>query len=243
MVHFTFRPQTLDLAIFNMVYFNNEYHLPPRFEVDDVILDVGAHIGSFAFAALVRGAKRVISIEAHPDNAYRAQQHLEAYLMAGRLDLRWGAVWRSDNNADRLYYTDYHTKAEHLTNTGNVAVHTKPNGRSTPKFALDDLIAQEHIRLLKLDCEGSEFPILLTANRLNQVDEIVGEFHEFGGEFDQCRPNFQLPGYDNYTIELLMAHLQSQGFTTEYRRHQRYTDGDWYPLRRGYFCAKRFDSV
>ena len=29
------------------------------------------------------------------------------------------------------------------------------------------------ISLLKLDCEGSEYPILLTSSRLDLVDEIV----------------------------------------------------------------------
>jgi FkbM family methyltransferase len=226
-----------------MVYFNNEYQLPQRFEADDIIIDVGAHIGSFAFASLVRGATHVISIEAHPDNFHRAQQHLADYIGDGRLNLQWGAVWRSDDHHNSLYYGDIPMIADGLSNTGNVEVHIHHKGQSTPALALDNLIAHHRIRLLKLDCEGSEFPILLTSKRLRQVDEIVGEFHEFGGEFDQCASNFQLPNYDSYTIDLLLAHLQSQGFTTEYRRHERYADGDWIPLRLGYFRAKRFDSA
>lgn len=242
MTTFTFRPQTMDFAIFNMVYFNNEYQLPARFEADDIIIDVGAHIGSFAFASLVRGANQVISVEAHPDNYHRAQQHLSEYIKDGRLDLRFGAVWRSDDNHDSLFYGDFSMTGD-LSNTGNTEVHITHNGQPTPKLALDDLIAQHHIRLLKLDCEGSEFPILLTSNKLHQVDEIVGEFHEFGGEFDHCAPNFQLPDYDSYTVELLLTHLQSQGFTTEFRRHKRYAGGGWIPMRLGYFRAKQFDRL
>ena len=83
----------------------------------------------------------------------------------------------------------------------------------------------------------AEFPILLTSNRLHQVDEIVGEIHEFGGEFDDHQPSFHLPHYNRYTIDLLIAHLQLQGFTTEYHRHKQYNDGEWMPLRIGYFRA------
>lgn len=226
-----------------MVYFNNEYQLPPRFEADDIIIDVGAHIGSFAFASLVRGANQVISIEAHPDNFHRAQQHLTEYIEDGKLNLQWGAVWRSDDHEDMLYYGDFPMIADGLSNTGNVEVHINHKGQPTPALALDNIIAHHRIRLLKLDCEGSEFPILLTSNRLYEVDEIVGEFHEFGGKFDQYTPNFQLPNYDHYTIDILLAHLQSQGFTTEYHRHEQYDNGDWIPIRMGYFRAKRFDST
>ncbi len=225
-----------------MVYFNNEYQLPPRFEADDIVIDLGAHIGSFAFASLVRGANHLISIEAHPDNFRLAQQHLTDYIESGKLDLRWGAVWRSDEHPDRLFYGDFPTIGDDLWNTGNVEVHTSNNGHMTPVISLDDLIADEYIRLLKLDCEGSEFPILLTSKRLDQVEEIVGEFHEFGGDYDQCTPNFQLLDYDRYTVETLLSHLQSQGFMTESHRHRRYDNGEWIPTRLGYFRAKRMNS-
>ena len=237
MTTFTFRRQTLDFEIFNMVYFNNEYQLPSRFEADDIIIDVGAHIGSFAFASLVRGANKLISIEAHPDNYNLAQQHLTEYIHDSRLDLRWGAVWRSDDHSDNLFYGNFPILNDNLSNTGNVEVQTADNGQTTPIWTLDDLIGEQQIRLLKLDCEGSEFPILLTSKKLKQIDEIVGEFHEFGGDYDHCQANFNLPYYDRYTVEVLLTHLQSQGFTTEYQRHEQYIDGEWIPIRLGYFRA------
>lgn len=237
-----FRPQTLDFDIFNMVYFNNEYQLPTRFEADDIVIDVGAHIGSFAFASLVRGANHVISIEAHPDNFKRAQQHLADHIENDRLDLRWGAVWRSDGHHDTVFYGDFPMIGDDILNTGNVEVSTTNNGHATPVIALDDLIADQNIRLLKLDCEGAEFPILLTSKRLDQVEEIVGEFHEFGGDYDQYSPNFKLSNYDRYTVDIVVSHLQSHGFLTESHRHQRYEDGEWIPTRLGYFRAKRRNS-
>ena len=47
-----FRNGTLDQAIFNGVAVRNEYRLPARFAASDIIIDIGAHIGSFAQAVL-----------------------------------------------------------------------------------------------------------------------------------------------------------------------------------------------
>jgi hypothetical protein len=44
----TFRPGTMDRMIFNGVVLHEEYRLPPCFAPADVVIDVGAHIGSFA---------------------------------------------------------------------------------------------------------------------------------------------------------------------------------------------------
>ena len=63
----SFRPGTLDQSIFDGVVALDEYRLPERFGPDDIVVDVGAHIGSFAYAVVLRGGKHVWSIE--PDRA------------------------------------------------------------------------------------------------------------------------------------------------------------------------------
>ncbi len=56
---FTFRPGTCDEEVFHAVNACNEYRLPDSFRPDDIILDIGTHIGSFCNAALERGAQHV----------------------------------------------------------------------------------------------------------------------------------------------------------------------------------------
>lgn len=219
---FTFRPDTLDFAIFCMVYFNNEYQLPTRFEPSDILIDVGAHIGSFAFASLVRGAGKIICAEAHPENAQLARQHLAEYITLGQVELHHVAVWRSDKQ-ENLRISDFPLHDNTLINTGGASIQPAQNQNAIHTISLDDLIGAQQIHLLKLDCEGSEFPILLTSRKLAQVAEMVGEYHE----------------HDHYTITDLIEHLQSQGFTTEHKQHQQYLDGEWLPLPRGYFRAIR----
>ena len=178
-----------------MVYFNNEYNLPPRFDVTDLIIDVGTHIGSFAFAALVRGAGKVICAEAHPDNIERARRHLADYITVGKVDLCHGAVWRSDVH-QLVTVSDFPVHDSQLVNTGGATTYLADLPPYLEIIPLDDLISNAHIRLLKLDCEGAEFPILLTSHRLRQVQEIVGEYHE----------------HEAYTMTLLEQHLLNRGF-------------------------------
>ena len=57
-----FRSGTLDEAIFNAVVGFNEYRLPDRFVPGDIVIDIGAHIGTFAQAVLARGCENVYGI-------------------------------------------------------------------------------------------------------------------------------------------------------------------------------------
>src|SRR5215217_6544055 len=41
------RPDTMDDAIFREVVQGNEYRLPEKIRDDDIVVDIGAHIGSF----------------------------------------------------------------------------------------------------------------------------------------------------------------------------------------------------
>src|SRR6476659_8442412 len=94
---FTFRPGTLDEAIFHHLVDDDEYRLPASFDPEDVIVDVGAHIGSFCYAALARGAGRVHGYEADPRNFACAAANLRPF--GDRIRLAHRAVWRSDRPA------------------------------------------------------------------------------------------------------------------------------------------------
>jgi FkbM family methyltransferase len=248
-----FRPATLDRAVFNDVIFENEYRLPSRFAPDDIVLDVGAHIGSFAYAALLRGCQKVFSVEPDRANCEIALENLRDYVEQSRVTIEHGAVWRSDPNDDVLLFDGYHpfpksfAGTEGILNTANGSV-IWGVGERVPKIAFDELVDQlpnageKRIRLLKLDCEGSEWPILFTSQRLHLVDEICGEFHEIGGDFleisedrDVQQPVFHTAD-EKFTLERLVAFLNAAGFEVTTRRHRR-PDGAKEGL--GLFFARR----
>lgn len=236
-----FRAGTLDQAIFNGVVLHNEYKLPPAFAPGDIVLDVGAHIGSFAWAAVSRGCKNVYSIEPDRANLKLAAKHLRPYIEKGYVKLVSGAAWRSDPNDDELYFDGYHpfpksfTGMEGIINTGDGSV-IWGAGKPVKKIAFDAIIdevtnhGEKRVRLLKLDCEGAEWPILLTSQRLHLIDEICGEFHEIGGEFLETSENrpmkepvFRLKRLAKFTIKRLVNHLSKAGFSVTYSRHRRPT--------------------
>src|ERR1700712_2391240 len=120
-----FRNGTLDQAIFNGVVGRNEYRLPDRFAPGDIVIDVGAHIGSFAQAVLARGCQNVTGIEADGTNFEIAAEYLRPHIENGHLQFVRGAAWRSDRNTDELRFDGYHpfpksfTGMEGILNTGN----------------------------------------------------------------------------------------------------------------------------
>lgn len=236
-----FRNNTLDKAIFNGVVLFNEYRLPDRFAPDDIVLDIGAHIGSFTWAAVSRGCENVYGIEPDPVNFKIAAKNLRPFIKKGYVQLVSGAAWRSDPNVDELYFDGYHPFPESykgmegIINTGNGSV-IWGVGEPVAKIAFDTIIdevtnhGEKRVRLLKLDCEGAEWPILLTSRRLHLIDEICGEFHEIGGEFLEIsedrslkEPVFRTERLANYTIEGLVAYLGAAGFAVTYHRHRRPT--------------------
>ena len=250
----SFRGGTLDQAIFNAVVRFNEYRLPESFAPNDIVIDVGAHIGSFAQAVLSRGCRNVTCIEPDRSNFQIAAAHLKSHAESGHVRLVMGAAWRSDQNADELQldgYRAFPASWAHLAgiiNTGSGSV-VWGGGEPVAKIAFDDIVGratnrgERQVRLLKLDCEGAEWPILLTSRRLGLIREICGEFHEIGGDFlgiseDRAAPEpvFSLPGFAKFTVDVLVTHLESAGFTVAYRRHRR-PNGE--PEGLGMFFATR----
>jgi FkbM family methyltransferase len=221
---FMLRPGTLDEYIYRQVIEYNEYGLPDSFSVDDIVVDVGAHIGVFAYAALKRGAGKVYGIEPDMENFEIARRNLKTFLDEGRISLTHGAVWRSDCNEDVLYFQGYPTMGGRI-NTGGGRVLDKAGGCPVKKINFDafllDITAtgKKKVRFLKLDCEGSEWPILFTSSLLNLVTEISGEIHETR----ITGPKTSAPGkssgkasFDKFALEDLIDLLEHQNFKVKY---------------------------
>src|ERR1051325_8028777 len=86
-----FRSGTLDQAIFNGVFIFNEYDLPECFAPGDIVVDIGAHIGSFAEAVLSRGCQNIYCIEADSSNVEIAAVNLKPHLEDSHVQLVQGA--------------------------------------------------------------------------------------------------------------------------------------------------------
>ena len=239
-----FRDGSWDAEIWRSVSELNEYHLPDAFEDKDLIIDVGAHVGAFSHACLSRGAGRVFAFEADRANFGLAVHNLSDY--GDRARVYNLAVWRSDVSATTVRFSGYGNTPSGVSNTGggNVLWNGSGAGQTVNTTDLDSLLRSAgRVRLLKLDCEASELPILLTSQELGRVTEIVGEYHEIGGEYNAATipPAAKIDGRDRYLVGDLRDYLEAAGFTfTEQRSMTAHgMAGGGQPCNLGKFRAAR----
>lgn len=206
--HWHFRDGTHDREIWRCVVECDEYRMSEReFAPDDVIVDVGAHIGSFTWLAKQRGSSTVYSFEPCRQN------YLLLGLNVGTRQFNQ-ALWRSDG---QRYGSLYFQPSTNQENTGGGDV-LYEFGTTVDFMSLDWFIERHNIkriRLLKLDCESSEYPILLTSKHLGICDEIIGEYHElpYGG---RSIPSFaRVGGVREFSRDVLRGCLERNGFEVE----------------------------
>ncbi len=229
---FTFRPNTQDASMFSGVVHANEYRLPDAFNGDELIVDIGMNIGSFCYAALSRGAGEVHGYEPDPSNFEAASKNLRQF--GDRIHPHHAAIWRSDRPAEPLFLNHldpdtFGDGKEALTACGHVF--SKGSGTTVPAIPFDDMLrdltrnGNRRIDLLKIDCEGAEYPILYTSKQLHLIDEIIGEYHNFANGYHPDHPfhhvaeEAKVSGYPRFHIEELVQFLKSQGFEVEYAGH------------------------
>lgn len=224
---FTVRKGLDDEQNYAHVVVQNEYRLPDYFPAGAIIVDVGAQCGCFSHAVLKRGAGMVYAFEAAAGNFARLAQNLRGACEAGLAQIAHRAVWRSDGLGPTVLQF---TPSEDPLCTGGGNVLQPGNGQAIATIPMDAILlaasdqGRRRIHLVKLDCEGSEWPILFTAKRLDLVDRIIGEYHEIGGpntpwlEPGQAWPiripeQARVEGYDQFTSHELQAFLAAQGFS------------------------------
>lgn len=175
----------------------------------DVVVDVGAHVGTFCIPAAYRTAgSRVIAFEPDPGNfEVLSRNAARNPLVADRLTLRnlavagvegqlrfsRGLTSTTGSLADAGFYREQQ-------DAETVVVSATTLGQVFADAAVD------RCRLLKLDCEGSEYEIFakLPDALLARIENMIVEAHPArGGSPDE-----------------LAAHLRRKGFTVTPRAHR-----------------------
>lgn len=160
---------TWDENIYKSVAGNKEYQLPVGFRPDDVIIDLGAHIGAFSYTALTKGAARVVAVEPCRRNFDILTRNLKFF--GKRRHLINKAVAGSAGKVRERPW--------HGPNTGGVTFEWDEAG-TIEAVTLDTIIdeaAAETIRLIKIDVEGFEKEAILNCTQLAKVKEIIGQYH------------------------------------------------------------------
>lgn len=168
-----FRPNSTDQKIYKSVFEDNEYQISPH-KILNTVVDVGAHIGSFSRLVEKMGAKNVFSFEPNLDSYNILVQNLgnamhHPYQLAVRGNYDHTAVRSAAGAA---------TMSKNIINYGGIVIGT---GSDADVITLEDILKMVggYINLLKLDCEGSEYPIIFDSDPLifRYISTIVGEYH------------------------------------------------------------------
>jgi FkbM family methyltransferase len=214
--------------VWSPIFIGDEYGVrKTHFEPDDVVVDVGAHIGTLSYIAHIRGSREIYCYEASEQNFELLQRNLSR--LPG-IHLFNRAVWRSDGGAVRELVISGANGANTGANSvmaggllvdfGSQTVSNDLASSRVKAVPLDEILASFlRVKLLKLDCEGSEFPILLTSRELHKVERIVAEVHEVTAAMMNALPSqSRLTGYREYRLQDLIACLESAGFQVSTRQ-------------------------
>ncbi len=174
---------------FKAVFFAECYtsEMPKPLPLGADIIDVGANIGSFTFFAAARfPGSRILSFEPDPVNFRQLLRN--AVLNPGRVQVMRMAVAGASGEV-MLSGGDVESYTTHAS-----IVSMKQTAASAPVAAISlaDIFTNygvERCGLLKLDCEGAEFPILYAAPdwALQRVEQMVMELHPDGPDGPNSR--------------------------------------------------------
>jgi FkbM family methyltransferase len=171
------RPNTDDLKIVKSNFVTMHYirdFVP--ITKDSVVVDVGAHIGSFSVMA-ARIAYRVLAYEPEPSNYQMLKKNAELNKLSNLTPFEM-AVSGSSGYQEFCAYEDGSTGTHFLSQKGSDHAVKK----RVQTISLEDIIKKgglSRIDFLKLDCEGAEHDILknMSLDTAARIGAIAMETH------------------------------------------------------------------
>lgn len=226
-------------SIWCETYLRNVYRLPDRMDGWKVV-DIGANEGVFSHLAFERGAATVVSCEPVKANYARLVQNMER--RAGSICVHAACVtdgappvlgMRFGTGKDpHLSGMEVGPAIENLTCTIELyRLAEMANWKSA------GLLSFTPVDLLKLDCEGYEWPILLASNSLDMFKYITAELH-FSRLFAvHDATNLGLPRTKESAIKSLERELNAFNFDFKIQEAQDGNFGYLWAWQKGTDCV------
>ena len=150
------------------------------------VIDIGAGIGDFSvYAAYQKPGVTVYAYEPYPESYRLLVKNLGKNKIENVQPYNL-AVWSGEgplnlniSSGEPLKFESH--RADHVQND--------PDMLTVQAVSLESILNEHHLEkldLLKLDCEGAEYDILMDAppQILHRVDRIIMEWHDFAGVDD-----------------------------------------------------------
>lgn len=203
-VHFLVRQNRKDAEVLAEMFLDGDYVRGFQLPENPIIVDIGGYIGDFAiYAARYLKPQTVITVEPSPRNyalldANIKLNRFEDLIVALPLAVTDGHS--TEMNIDTEESGQLRVSAYYGTSHGAL--------KKVPGISLAEIMkihGLPRIDLLKIDCEGGEYTILLTA-----PDEVLRATRNFVFEFHEIENSSVL-------LAKVKARLQGAGFTLETR--------------------------
>jgi len=137
------------------------------------VLDIGAFIGDSPTYFILKGAKKVYAIEPHPDAYNEMIENIKLNNMGDKI---------IPINIGINYKENYISIYKKVLDTQGTLLKPENNGIKLPAGKLSEIIDKYNIdaQVLKMDCEGCEYDIILKDyNTIKEFDEIGFEYHAY----------------------------------------------------------------
>lgn len=195
-LRFKVRNHTCDRGIIDEIFVHKIYS-PAGFEIkeDDIVLDVGAHVGIFSIYASAQAAKgQVYAFEPFPESFDMFEENIE---LNCRENIRAiPAALSGETGIKNLYLSK--DSVCHSLNGGEGRKKIEVKADTLSEFMAVEKL--EKIDYLKMDCEGGEYDIFFKApdSVFAKISKIGMEYHNLNAENN---------------VDKLKAFLESKGFT------------------------------
>lgn len=185
------------------------------------IVDIGAGLGDFTIYALNNyPANQVIACEPFDGSYTLLAKNLELNKIQGARIIRKAVM----DKPGQVLLSHTQGEALQIITTGPSAAGISWDDQvHVPAITLQELLVEnnlDRINLLKLDCEGAEYPILINspADVFKRIDRIVMEYHE---------------GAAGHGHEELVSHLSELGYKVTVTRNYVHDDLGYIYASRG----------
>lgn len=179
-----------DLAVINEIYFRGDYD-NYGFKEFDTIVDIGAHIGVFC-TKFSDSSDKIYSYEPNSKSYDILKRNIELNQIENAKT--FNKAVSSEDGEIELY-----TNTNSLRSSIEIKEDEKPS-ESIKKASLESIVKKRDLNgntLLKLDCEGSEFKIIMETKKeiLNAFDAIFLEWHGDAGEPENLKEKLEKSGF------------------------------------------------
>ena len=205
---FNLRYNSFDEKIYNDVYVNNSYNIVDL--TDKIVIDIGSHIGSFIKTSVEKNAEFVDAYEMNTISYEQCLKNIKNYENVKTSNkVVWGQSGEKIKSPNSILYSKINE--QNILNTGGETLMFDVGNEYEiiESISLDDIVSiYDKIGLVKIDCEGSEYPILYNFNNFDKIDSFVIEFH--------CYSLMDTPLIEDKSLynELdLKKYLESKGFS------------------------------